>query len=206
MIKVKTPNIMSANKALGKKSMINNRLLSMAIPITILMVLSIALISFNNTAFGQNVNQSSPSPSSSNTTTTTAATTTPTAADKTGTIASVQNGPDGKPAWNLEGKWNSTGLNSDNAAVFNAQFSMAKLDGSSKHTHTISGFKIVGNPVNSTSGTTYSGTATISMKEGPVDNVPVTIVLSPNGDFSLMVDPNTTSNHFGNTPIKGKST
>jgi hypothetical protein len=43
------------------------------------------------------------------------------------------------------------------------------------------------------------------MKEGPVDNVPVTISLSSNGDFSIMVDPKTTSNHFGNTPIKGKS-
>lgn len=201
MIKVKTPNIMSANKASGKKSMMNNRLLSMSIPITILMVLSVSLISFNNTAFGQNVNQSSPSSPSNTTTTTTA---TPTTADKTGAVASVQNGPDGKPAWNLEGEWNSTGLNSNNA-VFNAQFSMAKLDGSSKHTHTISNFNIVGNPVNSTSGTTYNGTATISMKEGPVDSVPVTIVLSSNGDFSIMVDPNTTSDHFGNTPIKGKS-
>ena len=200
MIKVNTPNIMSTNKALGKKSMMNNRLLSMAIPITILMVLSVSLISFNNNAFGQNVSQSSPSSPSNITTTTT----TPTTADKTGTVASVQNGPDGKPAWNLEGKWNSTDLNSNNA-VFNAQFSMAKLDGSSKHTHTISNFTIVGNPVNSTSGATYNGTATISMKEGPVDNVPVTIVLSSNGDFSVMVDPKTTSDHFGNTPIKGKS-
>jgi hypothetical protein len=178
-----------------------------AVALAILMVLSVSLISFNNNAFGQNVNQSSPSsPSSPSniTTTTTTPTTTPTAADKTGTVASVQNGPDGKPAWNLEGEWNSTGLNSNNA-VFNAQFSMAKLDGSSKHTHTISNFKIVGNPVNSTSGTTYNGTATISMKEGPVDNVPVTIVLSSNGVFSVMVDPKTTSDHFGNTPIKGKS-
>ena len=82
---------------------------------------------------------------------------------------------------------------------------MAKLDGSAKHSHIISNFKVMGNPVNSTSGITYNGTATISMKEGPVDNVPVTISLLHNGDFSIMVDPKTTSNHFGNTPIKGKS-
>ena len=180
--------------------MTNNRrlLLSMAIPITMLTVLSMSLVSFNYAAFGQNANQLSPSPFNSTTTTN------PAAADKTGTVSSVQNGPEGKPAWNVEGEWNSTGLNSNNA-VFNAQFSMAKLDGSAKHTHTISNFKVMGNPVNSASGTTYSGTATISMKEGPVDNVPVTISLLSNGDFSIMVDPKTTSSHFGNTPVKGKS-
>jgi hypothetical protein len=201
MIKIKAPNMMSDNEESGKKSMTNNRrlLLSMAIPITMLTVFSVSLVSFNDAAFGQNANQSS-SPSFNSTTTTT----NPAAADKTGTVSSVQNGPDGKPAWNVEGEWNSTGLNSNNA-VFNAQFSMAKLDGSAKHSHTISNFKVMGNPVNSTSGTTYNGTATISMKEGPVDNVPVTISLLSNGDFSIMVDPKTTSNHFGNTPIKGKS-
>jgi hypothetical protein len=201
MIKIKAPNMMSDNEESGKKSMTNNRrlLLSMAIPITMLTVFSVSLVSFNDAAFGQNANQSS-SPSFNSTTTTT----NPAAADKTGTVSSVQNGPDGKPAWNVEGEWNSTGLNSNNA-VFNAQFSMAKLDGSAKHSHTISNFKVMGNPVNSTSGTTYNGTATISMKEWPVDNVPVTISLSSNGDFSIMVDPKTTSNHFGNTPIKGKS-
>jgi hypothetical protein len=202
MIKIKAPNMMSDNEESGKKSMTNNRrlLLSMAIPITMLTVFSVSLVSFNDAAFGQNADQSLSSPSFNSTTTTT----NPAAADKTGTVSSVQNGPDGKPAWNVEGEWNSTGLNSNNA-VFNAQFSMAKLDGSAKHSHTISNFKVMGNPVNSTSGTTYNGTATISMKEWPVDNVPVTISLSSNGDFSIMVDPKTTSNHFGNTPIKGKS-
>ena len=200
MIKIKAPNMMSDNDASGKKSMTNNRrlLLSMAIPITMLTVLSVSLVSFNDAAFGQNTDQSSSSPSFNSTTTTNPA------ADKTRTVSSVQNGPDGKPAWNVEGEWNFTGLNSNNV-VFNAQFSMAKLDGSAKHSHTISNFKVMGNPVNSTSDITYNGTATISMKEGPVDNVPVTISLLPNGDFSIMVDPKTTSNHFGNTPIKGKS-
>jgi hypothetical protein len=202
MIKINAPNMISDNKASGKESMTNNRchLLSMAIPVTMLTVLSISLISFNDAALGQNGNHSSSSPSSFNST----ATTNPAAADKTGTVSSEQNGADGKPAWNLEGKWNSTGLNSNNS-VSNAQFSMAKLDGSAKHTHTIYNFKVMGTPVNGTSGTSYNGTATISMKEGPVDNVPVTISLSSNGDSSIMVDPKTTSNHFGNTPIKGKS-
>ena len=96
-MKIKAPNMMSDNKASGKKSMTNNRLLllSMAIPITMLTVLSISLISFNDTAFGQNANHSSSSPPSSFNSTTT---THPAAADKIGTVSSVQNGPDGKPS------------------------------------------------------------------------------------------------------------
>jgi hypothetical protein len=124
--------------------------------------------------------------------------------NKQGTIKSVQNGPDGKAAWNLAGNWNSTGLNSK-TPTFNSHFSMAKLDGSSKHTHTISNFKMAGNPVTNTTGTAYKGTVTVTMKEGPVNNVPITVVLSPTGDLSITLDAKLTSNHFGNTPIKGKT-
>jgi hypothetical protein len=42
------------------------------------------------------------------------------------------------------------------------------------------------------------------MKDGPVSNVPVSIDLSDNGNFSIMVDPKATNDHFGNTPIEGK--
>ena len=123
---------------------------------------------------------------------------------KHGTITSVQNGKDGKPAWNLSGNWNSTGLNSK-SPTFDAKFRMAKLDGSATHTHTISNFKITGSPVNDKTGMTLKGTTTVSMKEKPVDNVPTTIVISSNGDVSITLDPQLTSDHFGNTPIKGKT-
>ena len=42
------------------------------------------------------------------------------------------------------------------------------------------------------------------MKEGPVSTVPIGITLSDNGNLSIMVDPKTTDNHFGNTSIEGK--
>ena len=44
------------------------------------------------------------------------------------------------------------------------------------------------------------------MKEKPATNVPVTILISNNGAFSINVDPKATENHFGNTPIMGKVT
>jgi hypothetical protein len=83
---------------------------------------------------------------------------------------------------------------------------MMKLDGSAMHKHIINDFKLAGNPTKANTGSTYNGTATVSMKEGPVSNVPISITLSDNGNISIMVDPKTTNNHFGNTPIEGKVT
>ena len=124
-------------------------------------------------------------------------------ADKSGTIASTQNDQAG--TWKLSGTWNLNNLNS-NSPSFTSTFSMAKEDGSAMHKHTINDFKLTGNPTKTSTGTTYDGTATISLKDGPVSNVPVSITLSDNGNFSIMVDPKATKDHFGNTPIEGKVT
>jgi hypothetical protein len=124
-------------------------------------------------------------------------------ADKTGTITSVQNDQAG--TWKLSGTWNFNNLNS-NSPTFTSTFSMMKMDGSAMHKHIVNDFKLTGNPTKTTTGTTYNGTATVSMKQGPVSNVPISITLSDNGNISIMVDPKTTNNHFGNTPIGGKVT
>jgi hypothetical protein len=143
----------------------------------------------------------------SNNTTTSNTTTTATSDNKRGNIESIQNGPDGKPEWKVSGIWHLINLNS-NSPSFNAVLNMTRLDGSAAHKHAITDLKIItGNPTKANTGTsTYNGTVTISMREGPVSNVPVGINLLDNGDISIMVDPNTTDNHFGNTPIQGKST
>jgi hypothetical protein len=52
---------------------------------------------------------------------------------------------------------------------------------------------------------TYSGTATISMKEGPASDVPIVINLSSDDTMSIMPDSTKTKGHFGNTPIQGKT-
>ncbi len=158
----------------------------------IMLVLAASSLTAANTVFGQtnsSTGQQQQQASSSNT------------SDKSGTIKSVQTDAQGK--WNLDGTWSIKGANSG-SPTFTADFSMAKLDGSAKHKHTISDFKIAGTPVTNSSGTTYSGTATVSLKAGPANNVPVSILISNNGDFSLNVDPKATESHFGNTPIMGK--
>lgn len=123
--------------------------------------------------------------------------------DKSGTISSTQNGANGKPEWKVAGTWTFTGLDSK-SPKFDAAFGMEMLNGSAKHKHTINDFKLVGNPDKSSDGTVYNGTATISLKKGPVNDVPVTLKITNSGDFSLKVDPKLTGNHFGDTPIQGK--
>jgi hypothetical protein len=85
---------------------------------------------------------------------------------------------------------------------------MVKLDGTSKHKHTISDFKLISSSINKKNiSATFNGTATITMKEGPVKDVPISIKflnINPSIDSnvsSIWIDPTKTKNHFGNTPI-----
>jgi hypothetical protein len=48
--------------------------------------------------------------------------------------------------------------------------------------------------------------ATITMKEGPVNVVPISIRTLNDNVISIWVDPTKTMNHFGNTPIYGTVT
>jgi hypothetical protein len=119
-----------------------------------------------------------------------------------GTIASIQNGKDGKPAWVTSGIWDFTHLNS-NSPMFNATFNMFMLNGSAAHKHTITDFKINGSPTTNNNATTYNGTATVSLKKGPATGVPISIKLMDDSAVSIWIDPSKTENHFGNTPIYG---
>jgi hypothetical protein len=82
---------------------------------------------------------------------------------------------------------------------------MMKLDGSAAHKHIIRDFKLTRNPIKTSNGTKYVGTASVSMLAGQLlANVPTTITLFNDGSMSILVDPRTTNLHFGNTPIQGK--
>ena len=49
----------------------------------------------------------------------------------------------------------------------------------------------------------YNGTATITMKNGPVNGVPVSARAMDNNVLSIWIDPTKIDSHFGNTPIYG---
>jgi hypothetical protein len=185
-------NIHSKNELKNKSA---KGILMLLVPMFAILVLAVGLTSATTASAQQNTTTTGQQQSSASSSTNTS--------DKSGTIKSVQTDAQGK--WNLDGTWSLKGANS-NSPNFNANFTMAKLDGSAKHKHTISDFKLAGTPTTNSTGTTYSGTATVSLKNGPANNVPVTITISNNGEFSLNIDPKATENHFGNTPIMGKVT
>jgi hypothetical protein len=140
-----------------------------------------------------------------------------------GTIASLQNNKDGKPAWVVSGLWRGSLTNitsaemmsSSNAnntttsktnlpiATFNSVFNMVMLNGSALHKHQISNIMLTGISMPDKKTVVYNGTATITMKEGPVNDVPISIRTLSDNVISIWVDPAKTMNHFGNTPIYG---
>ncbi|MFL6315277.1 MAG: hypothetical protein ACJ73C_00875 [Nitrososphaeraceae archaeon] len=143
-----------------------------------------------------------------------------------GTIASVQNDKDGKPAWIVSGLWrgsltnmSSAGMMSSSSAnntttsqknlptaTFNTVFEMVMLNGSALHKHQISNFTLTGMSMPNEKTIVSNGTATITMKEGPVNDVPISIRTFDDNVISIWVDPAKTMNHFGNTPIYGTVT
>ena len=140
-----------------------------------------------------------------------------------GTIASLQNDENGNPTWIVSGAWKGS-ISMDNKtqgnqsatanataaaagslpnATFHSKFNMVMTNGSAMHKHAIYNFKLanMSNPSNTT--TIFNGTVTITLKDGPVDNVPVSIKRIDNNVVSIWVDPTRVNNHFGNTPIFG---
>ena len=147
------------------------------------------------------------------TTTATDTTTTTGTNNLAGIIASLQLAPDRlAPEWVTAGYWE---LESDmplfggttetrpTVTNFDAILEMVHLaDGTALHSHTLSDFRqsdIVSTAENTT---TITGTMTVTLEQGPVQNVPVLITLQ-NNLLSIVPDAAATENHFGPTPIQG---
>ena len=131
-----------------------------------------------------------------------------------GTISSVQNGENGNPAWVLFGHWKSNLANNQSLVEgqgngtlggesFNAQFEMVRLNGSAGHTHTITNFVASNSSQVNNSTMIFNGTATASMREGPVTDIPSSITITGDKVISILLDPSKVSNHYGNTPVYG---
>ena len=140
-----------------------------------------------------------------------------------GTIASIQNDKDGIPTWLLSGAWKgaiinvdkgetnsdtrpSINTNNDNllASNFEASFDMVLLNGSALHQHSIYNFTL--SDISKIDDKNYqvNGTATITMKDIPVNDVPISIKTLNNNVISIWTDPVKINDHFGNTPIYGQ--
>jgi hypothetical protein len=128
-----------------------------------------------------------------------------------GSIDSIQNDKSGKPAWILSGFWktnliNQSQTNSENAsagAIFNTSFRMIMTNGSGMHTHTITNFVLKNKSMPNKTTTVFNGTASASMREGIVTNIPISIKVMNNSVISIWLDPAKVKNHYGDTPIFG---
>jgi hypothetical protein len=130
-----------------------------------------------------------------------------------GSIASIQNNQSDKPTWILDtGGWgllvpkriqvSQTVVPVNSGVIFTASFGMTKLDGAQSHRHLITDFNLSKFSETNTV-TTYNGTATVTLKDGPRTAVPISIRIMNESVMSLWMDPTKTDNHFGNTPIYG---
>jgi hypothetical protein len=141
-----------------------------------------------------------------------------------GTIASLQNDENGNPTWIVSGLWEgsltnktqggegnqstttanaSTGTANLPNATLNSKFSMVMTNGSAMHNHEVYDFTLADISMPDNSTIVYNGTATITMRQGPVPDVPMSIKAMDNNAISIWVDPTKINNHFGNTPIFG---
>lgn len=138
-----------------------------------------------------------------------------------GTISSIQNDENGTPAWILSGLWKGALTNTDKSnqdlstpnvsnnndnlptATFEAEFDMVMLNGSELHQHTIYNFTLADISKVDDKNYQVNGTATVTLKDVPVNNVPLSIKSMNNNVISIWVDPTKVNNHFGNTPIFG---
>lgn len=147
-----------------------------------------------------------------------------------GTIASIQNDESGNPSWILSGYWkasltegqagehgNQTSPSSNSTSVvgqdmaskvakFGATIDMVRSNGSAMHQHKIDNFTLTGMSMPDNTTTIYNGTVTITMREGPVHDVPISATVMDGDVISLWLDPSRIENHFGDTPIYGTVT
>jgi hypothetical protein len=131
-----------------------------------------------------------------------------------GTIASLQNDENGNPTWIVSGLYEaSLSMNNktqDGAATgslpnatVDSKFNMVMTNGSAMHDHEIYDFTLTDMSMPNNSTTVFNGTATITMRQGPVPDVPISIKAMENNAVSIWVEPTKIQNHFGNTPIFG---
>ena len=127
-----------------------------------------------------------------------------------GTIASIQGGGDSThPTWILSGHWVTTlinktkeDFNQTNPATFDASFTMVLLNRSAKHSHHISNFSLT-DTKDENDTQSYRGLATVTLRAGPMKDVPVEIKVFNNNVISIWFDPTKVNNHFGESPIYG---
>jgi hypothetical protein len=114
-----------------------------------------------------------------------------------GPISSINND------WVLAGGYMGYGNPSNlSDSGFHATFSMVMKNGTAYHMHQISNATLEDVTMDG-NNTIMQGSATVTMKDGPVSNVPTTWTINNNNTITISMDPSKINAHFGDTPIYG---
>jgi hypothetical protein len=95
---------------------------------------------------------------------------------------------------------------SNEVAEFASSFDMVRTNGSALHEHQIYNFTLTEMSMPNNTTTIYNGTGTVTMRDGPVPDVPMSTTVMDGNVISLWLDPSLIDNHFGDTPIYGTVT
>jgi hypothetical protein len=89
------------------------------------------------------------------------------------------------------------------AAWLIARFAMVQPDGTAMHSHNIYNFKASEMTQEGNSTNVLKGTATVTMKDGPVSDVPITVKVFSNAVIGFWIGPDKVDGHFGTGPVYG---
>lgn len=114
-----------------------------------------------------------------------------------GPVASINND------WILVGNYMGYGNPSNlSDSGFHVTFSMVMKNGSAYHMHQISNATIDDVTMDG-NDTIMKGSVTVTMREGPISNVPTSWTINNNTTLAISMDHSMINNHFGDTPIYG---
>lgn len=122
-----------------------------------------------------------------------------------GNVGNVQVGASGEPEWIQTGFWvlRISSVNDQPTAHLIARFAMVKPDGTAMHVHKIYNFSSTEMTMEGNSTKVFKGTATITMKDGPVSQVPLTLKVFNDAVIGFWIGPDMVDGHFGTSPMYG---
>ncbi len=105
--------------------------------------------------------------------------------------------------WILSGHWMGyLNQSSPKDSVFHSMFNMVMANGSDPHIHKIGNATAI-SVTNEGNNTVIGGNVSITMKDGPISNIPTVITIANNNSITILPNPSKVNNHFGNATING---
>lgn len=83
---------------------------------------------------------------------------------------------------------------------------MVGIDGTAMHSHSITNFTLTNASMEGNTTHMFEGTATVTMRDGPVSGVPMTIRILNGAAVAMSIGPEMIDSHFGTNPVYGTLT